>query len=415
MIPNGWKQKPLHEVAQIQTGIAKGKKDLKDPVELPYLRVANVQDGHLDLEEIKSIAVSRREIGRYSLRENDVLLTEGGDFDKLGRGTIWSAQIEPCLHQNHVFAVRTNPEILDPYFFSLQAGGDHGRSYFLSCAKRSTNLASINSSQLKKFPTILPPIMEQRRISKAIQCWDKAISTAASLISAKQQRKQAMMQQLLTGKMRLPGFSGLRGDTSSNFGRIPNDWRLLKIADFAEQISERNTADDALPVLSCTKHHGLVDSLSYFGKRVFSADTSGYKVVPRNTFAYATNHIEEGSIGYQNLYDSALISPIYTVFRCEPKMIHDAYLLRVLKTETARHIFESMTSSSVDRRGSLRWDDFSTITLPIPSIAEQKRLDQFFSTVDRELTLLEAKKAALETQKKALMAVLLTGKKRLKV
>src|SRR3546814_17828054 len=94
----------------VQTGIAKGKAINGAAITLPYLRVANVQDGHVDLSVIKTITLKPSEVDRYSLRKGDVLFTEGGDFDKLGRGTVWNGEIKPCLHQNHVFAVRPNTE-----------------------------------------------------------------------------------------------------------------------------------------------------------------------------------------------------------------------------------------------------------------------------------------------------------------
>src|SRR5258708_3193712 len=98
----GWKRVALEEVAEVRTGLALGKRDISDPVERPYLRVANVQDGYLDLSTIKMVSVSRADAERYALRRHDVLLTEGGDFDKLGRGTVWRGEVPGCLHQNHV-------------------------------------------------------------------------------------------------------------------------------------------------------------------------------------------------------------------------------------------------------------------------------------------------------------------------
>lgn len=145
-IPNGWKRLSLHQIAEVQTGVAMGKKNIKNPVDCPYIRVANVQDGHLDLTEIKTIAVSRDEVSRHSLRIGDVLMTEGGDFDKLGRGYVWEGEVEGCLHQNHVFAVRVDHSKLNPYFLSYQTGSSYGKAYFLSCSKQTTNLASINVS-----------------------------------------------------------------------------------------------------------------------------------------------------------------------------------------------------------------------------------------------------------------------------
>jgi len=134
-IPEGWEVRKLRTVAHIQTGIAKGKKCLEDPIELPYLRVANVQDGYIDITEIKTITVSKREVERYSLQEGDVLLTEGGDFDKLGRGDVWHGQIEHCLHQNHVFAVRTDRSAILPEFYSAQVSSVYGKKVFFKLRK----------------------------------------------------------------------------------------------------------------------------------------------------------------------------------------------------------------------------------------------------------------------------------------
>ena len=111
-----WEKHLLSTVSSLQTGLMKGKKYTGKTVELPYLRVANVQDGFLRLDEIKKIDVEENAISRYSLAVGDVLFTEGGDFNKLGRGTVWEGQIKNCLHQNHIFVVRPNPEVLNPYF-----------------------------------------------------------------------------------------------------------------------------------------------------------------------------------------------------------------------------------------------------------------------------------------------------------
>lgn len=160
----GWITKPLSEVATLQTGLMKGKRNNQKTVLLPYLRVANVQDGYLDLKEIKNIEVDVLKIERYRLKKGDVLFTEGGDFDKLGRSSVWNEEIPDCIHQNHIFVVRTQTDTLDPYFLSLQAGSRYGKTYFIDCSKQTTNLASINSTQLKNFPVLIPTIEEQREI-----------------------------------------------------------------------------------------------------------------------------------------------------------------------------------------------------------------------------------------------------------
>jgi type I restriction enzyme S subunit len=166
-----WTPHKLSELAEIVSGATKGKK-YKDEamVEAPYMRVANVQDGHLNLDEIKTIFVSESEFKRYLLKKGDILLTEGGDPDKLGRGSVWEDEIKNCIHQNHIFRVRiTNTKLLNPYFLSALAGSVYGKTYFLKAAKQTTGIASINSTQLKNFPLFLPPIESQDQFAAIVE------------------------------------------------------------------------------------------------------------------------------------------------------------------------------------------------------------------------------------------------------
>ncbi|WAT14147.1 restriction endonuclease subunit S [Xanthomonas fragariae] len=414
MLPKSWSRRPLHEVADVRTGVAKGKTGLIDPVKLPYLRVANVQDNFIDLSEVKTIEVERHQIDRYSLRAGDILMTEGGDFDKLGRGAVWDGTLDPCLHQNHVFAVRAKRELVNPLFLSALSGSEQGRTYFLSCAKRSTNLASINSSQLKAFPVLLPPISEQDRIAHILSTWDQAIATTERLLANSRHQKMLISQQVLTGKARLAGFTASGHKRNTPYGSVPVEWDYPRIGDVAAEISEKLGDSEPHPVLSCTKHHGLVDSLKYFKKQVFSVNTSTYKVAPRGCFVYATNHIDEGSIGYQNLYEAGLISPMYTVFKTSNRVV-DAYLFALLKTEHYRQIFASAINASVDRRGSLRWKDFQRIHIPLPPVEEQQAIATMLAQAGREAALIKNQLDLLREEKSALMSQLLTGKRRVRL
>lgn len=193
----------LVEVADVRTGLAKGKTGQRDTIEVPYLRVANVQDGRLDLKEVKLIEVAREHVGRYSLQAGDVLMTEGGDFDKLGRGTVWSGEIDLCLHQNHVFAVRPKLGRVHSGFVAAIAASNYGRSYFMSCAKRSTNLASINSTQLKALPIPLVSMAEQERIVAVIDTAMQVAHGTQKMVDRLIQEKAALMTDLLTGKRRV--------------------------------------------------------------------------------------------------------------------------------------------------------------------------------------------------------------------
>ena len=200
-MPEEWEVVPLENCAVVQTGAAKGRKfGSAEVVQVPYLRVANVQDGYLDLEEVKTISIRRSELDRYSLQSGDVLMTEGGDFDKLGRGFIWQGQLKPCVHQNHVFAVRTDRSRLLPDFFTYEAQSEYGKAYFLKVAHKTTNLASINSTKLKAFPVLIPTLGEQREIVAVLDAIDRKIDLHRRKRAVLEELFKALLHNLMTGQ-----------------------------------------------------------------------------------------------------------------------------------------------------------------------------------------------------------------------
>jgi len=198
-IPKEWTFCKLEDCSFIQTGVTLGKKWEKDVVKVPYLRVANIQDGFLDLGEVKEIAIDRSKISRYQLQKDDVLLTEGGDFDKLGRGHIWPGTISPCLHQNHVFCVRLNKKVMRPVYFNYLKASAIGKHYFLSCAKQTTNLASINLTQLKAFPCPIPNCEEQARIVGHLQHVDDSILHLRKNVKCQRKLKELFNEWVIGG------------------------------------------------------------------------------------------------------------------------------------------------------------------------------------------------------------------------
>jgi type I restriction enzyme S subunit len=256
----------------------------------------------------------------------------------------------------------------------------------------------ISRGELGKIKISLPPLPEQKAIAHILGLMDTAINKNNQLIANKELQKKWLMQNLLIGKRRLKGFSG--------------EWKIVHISDVSKEVSIKNKGDKALTVLSCTKYDGLVPSLEYFGRKIFSDNLSTYKVVAKNHFAYATNHIEEGSIGYQDKLDEALISPMYTVFKTDSS-INDIFFFKLLKSYRYIYEFQTRMEGSIDRRGGLRWDAFSIIKISLPSLEEQTAIAQVLEAADKEIQILKTKTEKLRDQKKGLMQVLLTGKKRL--
>lgn len=153
----------LEDISNVVSGVTKGRKLVKSRIkQIPYIRVANVQDGYLDLSEIKMINATVEDLEKYRLQTGDVLLTEGGDYDKLGRGALWEGQVDNCIHQNHIFRVRLDDAYVLPEYFVSYLSTQKAKMYFLKAAKKTTNLASMNMRQLKALPVTVPPISEQQ-------------------------------------------------------------------------------------------------------------------------------------------------------------------------------------------------------------------------------------------------------------
>jgi type I restriction enzyme S subunit len=203
--PRYWKMRRVDEVADVGSGVTLGK-DVSGfkSVELPYLRVANVQDGHLDLSTIKTVRVRLDEVENYRLEVGDVLMTEGGDIDKLGRGTIWEGQIPDCLHQNHIFRIRPNRELLEPAYYALVVESDIAKRYFNRVAKRTTNLASTNKTQVSAFRFPVPPtVAEQQEIVGVMKASKATIAALVAKQAALAELKKSLMHDLLTGRVRM--------------------------------------------------------------------------------------------------------------------------------------------------------------------------------------------------------------------
>ena len=169
-----WNEQPLESMADIVSGITKGRKIKEQSmIKVPYMAVSNVKEGYIDWATIKTIEATGQEIEQYRLLSGDVLMTEGGDPDKLGRGAIIKEPLENCIHQNHIFRVRLNESMILPDFFAEYLKHQKSKRYFLGCAKQTTGIASINMRQLKALPVLLPPLELQEQFAVFIAQTDK--------------------------------------------------------------------------------------------------------------------------------------------------------------------------------------------------------------------------------------------------
>ncbi|MCB9049700.1 MAG: restriction endonuclease subunit S [Lewinellaceae bacterium] len=396
-LPVEWEVKRLDKLAHIQKGIAKGRKISGESAVLPYMRVANVQDGYLDLSTVKKIKVPKEEISKYLLKYGDVLLTEGGDFDKLGRGTVWKNEVENCVHQNHIFAVRTNPEKLLPKFLSELSSSFYGRKYFMLSSKQSTNLASINSTQLKAFPVPLPPLPEQQQIAAILSAWDKAIERTQALIAAKEERRKGVMRRLLRGKVRVKGFGGA--------------WREVHLRDIFEERKE--TGFNELPLLAITADRGVIYRDELDKKDTSNDDKSKYKRICPGDIGYNTMRMWQGRSAVSNL--EGIVSPAYTIVTPNEGIDVD-FMGNLFQLPETIHLFWRFSQGLVSDTLNCKFPSFAQIKVMIPpTYEEQAAISKILELAGEEIRLLTKRLEALRAQKKGLMQRLLTGKVRVKI
>ena len=388
IIPQEWEVMRLGDIVSITSGESPSLYHLKAEGKYPYVKVE-------DLNNCEKYQESSRE---YSDDNNTTIKAGSIIFPKRGASILNNKvriAAKDIQMDSNMMAITPHTAIVDTEFLYIRIL--HERLYRIA---DTSSIPQINNKHIIPYKIAVPPLAEQRKIAEVLGVWDEAIEKQARLIEKLALRKRALMQRLLSAKLRLPGFS--------------EPWKTLHIADFAFEINSRNKSNSPYEVLSCTKYEGLVSSLKYFGKQIYSDDLSTYKIVPKNRFAYATNHIEEGSIGYQSKYDQALISPMYTVFGTNPSLINDAFLYKLLKTQKLIYLYKSRMEGSIDRRGGLRWNDFASIKIALPSIEEQTAIAEVLTAADREIDLAKEKLERLRRQKRGLMQQLLTGKKRVK-
>lgn len=404
----GWRHATVEEICQrVSVGIVikPSQYYVANGEGVRAFRSANIGENKVFDRDWVYLSKAGHEANKKSaLREGDVLVVRSG---APGTACVVPKEFAGCNCIDVVFARPDRNQVLPEYLASY-TNSDVGKQHVLG-NKGGLALQHFNVGAYKEMLVLLPPLPEQHKIVEILRTWDEALEKLIALRAAKAQRHRGLTMALAFGTNQLDRFRRTDEVAPYRWFRLPASWSCQHIGDLADEISERNGGGDQHEVLSCSKHDGFVRSLEYFKKQVFSADLTGYKKIWRGDFGFPSNHVEEGSIGLQNLTDIGVVSPIYTVFRFNPDQVNAEYAFAVLKTELYRHIFEVSTSASVDRRGSLRWSEFSRLPFPVPPLDEQEAIADVLRTSQRELDALTDEIKAVSRQKRGLLQKLLTG------
>ena len=260
-----------------------------------------------------------------------------------------------------------------------------------------SGVPTLNRNDIHAQTIPLPPLDEQEKIAEILSTWDEAINLTINLIENKKRFKKALMQILLTAKIRFPEFK--------------DEWKETKLGKCLKEKSDRNTKNIDL-VLSVTNKFGFVTQVEYFDKSVASDNMTNYKIVKKGNFAYNPSRINIGSIALLESYEIGILSPMYVVFECLKNSDN-----RFLKFWFQSHNFignlYKYLAGSV--RKSLNFKDMKTISIKLPNLNEQQKIAEVLAACDDEINLLNLKLENLKKQKQDLMQKLLSGKVRVRI
>lgn len=338
-------------------------------------------------------------LDHYRIEGTYALIGEDGDHFLKYRNQDMTQLVSGQFNvNNHAHLVRGNNDATTEWFFQFF----RNRALTPYLTRQGAGRYKLNKETLQRLPIAIPSLTEQFEIHAIIQVWDRAISLTERLIAAKLTLRKGLMQQLLTGKRRFPGFGAPR----ALHERVPVDWEFPRTEDVFESYSIKNRPEE--PVLSVTQDQGVVRRDSLDRKiQADDANFSSYKFIEPGSFVISLRSFQ-GGLEYCGI--RGLVSPAYHVIRPRRKICDDYYRYYFKSPDFIQRLAVAVIGIRDGKQ--ISYDDFSFMRIPVPPIQEQIRIANALTQQDRELSLLRAQLAALKTQKRGLMQQLLTGKVR---
>lgn len=394
MLPKGWTLKKVEELGEVQAGRQRSP-SFKAGELRPYLRVANVYDGYIDISDVKSMRFTNAEFTRYQLRAGDILLNEGQSAELVGRPAIYQGIPQDCCFQNTLIRFRPSAGV-DPNFALKLFQQCLYDGTFKTIAKKTTSIAHLGVSRFAGLALKWPPFSEQRRIAQILSTWDQAVATAERLLANSEEQKLGLMQGLLTGKHRLNGHTA--GWQEHLLGKL-----------FTERI-EPNRAD--LQLLSITREQGVILRDDVGRKDTSNEDKSKYLRICPGDIGYNTMRMWQG-VSALSKYEG-IISPAYTVIT-PGALIDGKFASYLFKSQAVIFLFYRHSQGLVSDTWNLKFSHFAKIKIKIPCIQEQRSIAEVLEKADQQVEVIQRQLLALREEKSALMSQLLTGKRRVKL
>ena len=395
IIPQEWEVKKLGEVGKLLSGLTYTPSNIQSDGIL-VLRSSNIQNGVLAFDDNVYVNVS----SYTPVKAGDILIcVRNGSQNLIGKTALITQEAEGCAFGAFMAVFRSS---ISKYVFYL-LGTELYRKYIFRNLGATIN--SINGSDLKKFRFPFPPLAEQRKIAEVLGVWDEAIEKQARLIEKLALRKRALMQRLLSAKLRLPGFS------------YPK--QKVKLGDICERVTRKNIEDNQ-NVMTISAQRGFVAQTDFFNKSVASETLESYYLVFRDEFCYNksySNGYPMGAIKRLSEAEKAVVTSLYICFNVKPGTDANIdYLSYYFDNGGLNRGLTKIANEGGRAHGLLNVTpkDFFGLSFEIPSLKEQTAIAEVLTAADREIELAKEKLERLRSQKRGLMQQLLTGKKRVK-
>jgi len=395
-VPEGWEVTRLGKISKTVTSGSRDWAKYYSESGSKFIRMTNLRrDGiYLKLDDLKYVRISGNSADgkRTALQGGDILISITAELGKIG--WIPDGFGEAFINQ-HTALVRIDKQKSDSKFIAYLLSSRR-MNLIINQLNDAGAKAGLNLPTIKALPIFLPPFPEQQKIAQILSTWDKAIDKLEALIAAKQKRKKSLMQQLLTGKKRLPGFVG--------------EWKEFRLGELFTERRERG--HDNLNLLSITREKGVILREEVDRKDTSNEDKSKYLRICPGDIGYNTMRMWQGVSALSTL--EGIVSPAYTI--CIPtKAVCETFIAYLFKFTPVIHLFKRYSQGLTSDTWNLKFHHFSEIKVRIPELFEQQKIATILSAADKEIETHQKQLEALKQQKKGLMQQLLTGRKRVKL
>lgn len=388
-LPKDWSRRKIQEFATVSNGTTPSRNVSEYWCgEYPWLSTTKVNDRTITFADEFITQKALDECALRVLPTETILIAMIGQGKTRGKAAFLG--IDATVNQNFA-AIVPDETIHNKYLFFLLESSYHR----LRNLSQGSNQGSLNCKIISDILVSSPPLPEQKKIAEILSTWDEAIDLTQQLIDAKQKRKKGLMQKLLTGKVRFPGFE--------------DEWESIKAGELFASVSIKKNEDEEL--LSVTQDLGAIPRMMVEGRVMSpSGSTSGYKLVIPGNFIISLRSFQ-GGLEYSEY--RGLVSPAYTVLEPKKKIVDNYYRYFFKSYEFIGRL--AIAVIGIRDGKQISYSDFCTLRLPYPPFSEQQKIAEVLSACDEEISLLQQKLQALQKQKKGLMQQLLTGKTRVKV